>query len=238
MSIKKLLGTGACMVIIGVSAGASYSLFQDLTGQMATSAVAQTEADVLEAPSTDVASAQFVAAGVTTWIPPEESDVSAPVLDKPAAFVQPEPPLLRYSPVQTNEAASETPATPLFAHIDDAVILGSTPETSDPDTSSAASATLPKVTSQPQDVAREVIVASAPRASATPGTLRRFRGTGVGLDQNGDLKESEPDRFEESAPTQQAVKPAQPRRPTVARTTRATQRTARFRQTWAVGVYR
>lgn len=231
MSIKKLLGTGACMVIIGISAGASYGLFQRLTAQVATPANAQSDANAHNTSSDGTASAQFVAASVTTWIPPEKSDVSTPVLDKPATFVQPEPPLLRYASTQTDSAASIAPSLPLFAHIEEEIVFGATPTLKATTETVAAPK---KVARNSNAVAREITVASAPRSTITPGTLRRFRGKGEG-EQNSSDKDG---TFEQQFPPTTALQPAKIRRPTVAATTRATRRSARFRQTWATGVYR
>ncbi|WP_298262202.1 hypothetical protein [uncultured Litoreibacter sp.] len=239
MSIKKLLGTGACMVIIGVSAGASYGLIQNLTSPAEDPVVAQVSPEV-EAPTDTAAPAKFVAAAVTTWVPPEKSNVATPVLDKPASIEQPEPPLLRYTSISSSITDNIPTSTPLFAHIENDVV----PETAAPlqETASTAAATAPSkpVTSAaPAPMALEIIVASAPRAIATPGTLRRFRShTETSQDRGNGPTETGNSQFDTTVPREPVLKAAKPRRPSAARATRAVQRNARFRQTWATGVYR
>ncbi len=136
--------------------------------------------------------------------------------------------------MQTDGATSTVPSLPLFAHIDEAIVLGTTPAL-DNDGSTVVAA--PKeVARQTQSVATEVIVASAPRELTSPGTLRRFRGTGATGNNKG--FSGQDNGFEQNFPPKTALKPVKARRPTTAATKRATQRTARFRQTWATGVYR
>ncbi|SFR64955.1 hypothetical protein [Litoreibacter janthinus] len=224
MSVKKLLGTGACMVIIGVSAGASYGLFQRLTDQVATPAVAQSVAASELAPASKIANSQFVAASVTTWTPPEQSEVTPPVLIKPAAFTQPEPPLLQYTTIQTDDAARMSPDLPLFAHIDDAIVVDDTPSTS-----------VASVKRKPQ--AREIAVAAAPLGIVAPGTLRRFRGQGE-TETKGASNSDQDGIFEQQFPPRTALQPLQPRRPTAAASSRAAQRIDRIRKVWSTGVYR
>lgn len=237
MSIKKLLGTGACMVIIGVSAGASYGLFQRLTAQVATPALAQAD----PAPAVDnPAAAQFVASNVTTWIPPEKSDVNAPVLEQPTVFLQPEAPLLSYAASTSGTIDSTAPALPLFAHLDDAPLLTTAPAQDAQASSTDEVTPAPQKTarkSAPAPVAREVVVAAAPRSFTAPGTLRRFRGTENEKGETADNSDQD-GVFEQQFPPRTALQPARVRRPTAASTTRATQRNARFRQTWATGVFR
>ena len=227
MSIKKLLSTGACMVVIGVSAGASYGLFQRLTTQVATPAHAQTNTATEQVATGTAKPSEFVAASTKVWTQAEVSDVAALVLIKPTAVDQPEPPLLRYATTTTDDAASITPSLPLYAHIEDVVIL---------DAASKA-VVLPKPPAQkPQAVAREVVVASAPRSITTPGTLRRFRGH-----NETDSKGSTGDQdgiFEQVFPPRTTLQPVQPRRPTAAASRRALQRSDRLRRVWSTGVYR
>lgn len=226
MSVKKLLSTGACMVIIGVSAGASYGLFLRLTEQVAAPALAQTVSNTQSAPSDTAAQSQFVAAGVSTWTPPVKSDVPTPVLVLPTGVDQPEPPLLRYASITTDKSASIAPSLPLFAHIEDAIVLDARLQT----------AVLPSKTQNARPAAREVVVASAPLGIITPGTLRRFRGQNETNNQtsNGD----QDGVFEQDFPPTTALQPLQPRRPTPAAGARATQRIDRIRRVWSTGVYR
>ena len=158
MSIKKLLGTGACMVILGVSAGTSYGLVQRMTQQAGTVETASVEATPVSTQAEEVASAQFVAAGVTTWIPPEKSNVTIPDVSLPASFDQPESPLLEYSATSADPAASETPVLPLFAHIDETIVQGTSP--AQPTAEAPIIASVPRAAINPLSNVREVIAVS------------------------------------------------------------------------------
>ncbi|RLJ36303.1 hypothetical protein BCF46_3771 [Litoreibacter meonggei] len=226
MSFKKLLSTGACMVIIGISAGTSYGLFQRLTEQVATPALAQTLPTKPLAVSETAEQSRFVAAGVTMWTPQEKSNVPTPMIVLPTGTDQPEPPLLRYAPIATNDATSVTPTLLLFAHIEDAVILDARPR----------AIALPKPTAEARPVARDVVVASAPHNITTPGTLRRFRGQNTG--KNSTSSSDQDGIFERIFTPQTALQPLQLRRPTTAASARTAQRLDRFRSVWSTGVYR
>jgi len=235
MSIKKLLSIGACVVIVGVSAGASYGLFLRLTEQVAAPALAQTVATTQSVSSDTTAQSQFVAAGVSTQTPPVKSEVPTPVLVLPTGVDQPEPPLLRYASITTDTSASITPSLPLFAYIEDAIVIDARLQT----------AVLPNKTQNTRSAAkaqsarpavRDVVVASAPRGTIAPGTSRRFRGQN---ETRGNAPSGDQDGvFEQSFPPRTALQPAQPRRPTTAASARATQRIDRIRRVWSTGVYR
>lgn len=237
MSIKKLLGTGACMVILGVSAGTSYGLIQRMTQQASAHETAHAAATPVSVQADEIASAQFVAAGVTAWTPPEKSNVTVPDVSAPASFDQPESPLLEYTSVLSDTGGSVAPVLPLYAHIDETIIQGSSPAQAEVEETPSVADSAPAQAATPgrTNPAREVIVASAPRELVTPGTLRRFRSTGE--DQSSDASDGE-GAFEQNFPPRVALKPARPFRPSAERTSRAVERSARFRQTWATGVYR
>ncbi|MEP3348233.1 MAG: hypothetical protein ABJN34_17655 [Litoreibacter sp.] len=236
MSIKKLLGTGACMVIIGASAGASYSLIQGLTQQDLATEVAYAAPSQIEAEAPDTAPENFVAASVTTWTPLEESNVGVPELKNPSALLEPNPTQLRYSSTNTDAALHIAPALPLFAHIDETVVA--TPKIEVPATRPVAKAAkIHRTPKQISPVAREIKVASAPRSIVTPGTLRRFRGTNEAQTQNPNHNDRS-SVLEQIFPQKTKLKPQQSRRPTTSRTVDAVRRNVRFRQTWSTGVYR
>lgn len=236
MSIQKLLKTSACMVIIGVSAGVSYGQFQRLTAQVEPSEVAQTSEIV--APNSSPKSARFLAASVTTWTPAAPSGVDALVLSKPNQAAQPEPPLLRYAAVKSDVNSSTAPVLPLYAHASETVILQPSPDT-DTKAASAASSVAkstrgPKLESS--TAGRSFSVASAPRSTVAPGTLRRFRGTDENETGNTDQGGDSDGIFEHQFQNRTVLIP---HRPTVSTGTRATRRAAvRFRKTWSTGVYR
>lgn len=206
MSITNLLSTSVCMVVIGVSAGPAF---------------AQTSSSAQLTPTESTQSSQFVAASVTTWTRAESSDVAAPRLVLPVAYELPTPQLLRYGPSITNRTAGMSPDLPLFAHIDDAVIVA-------PDQLEAATSDLQTVRPQAQQIA----VASASASVIAPGSSRRFRG------QDESKVTGIEGFFKQLFTPRAALQPTQPRRPTPAANTRDDQGTDRIRRVWAIGVFR
>lgn len=217
MSIKKLLGTAACMVIIGVSAGVSFALVQRLTTQVAHGAHAQTAAEVQVSKAADIvakpeAEAQTFAA---------KSDVILPVLIAPQANALPEPPLLRYLPVRTDDAARVSPDLQRIVRLDDEIVVDPMPQ-------------IASVTPAAKAYNTDAVASVAPLRFAPAGSSMRFRGH----DNKDSASDDNDGIFEQIFPARTVTKPRRTVRPTPARAVRSAQRVDRLRRLWAIGVYR
>lgn len=226
MSIRKLFGTGACMIIIGVSAGVSYGQFQRLTAQISpqsassiafvTSANAQSSVSSRGGQSVSTGGAQSIggggAVGATATEKDDPSDVTAPLLIRPRAQVQPEPPLFRFSTTETAPETRQAPQMELSVHGSDPVVVDTAPASQ---TSRAPSPAVP-----------EVEVAAAPVAVASPQPLRSFTAPAAA----------------QGTATRPELPPAVTLTPrsssALSASARAARRTIQLDKIWITGVYR
>lgn len=226
MSIRKLLGTAACMAIIGVSAGISYGQFQRLTAQVAPSdpmPLAAAQADTV--PLVQPQRAEFVSGSVTTWTSAEASEVTQPTLIKPVFQAQPEPPIAQF---ETGAEIARAPA-PILEPLDTAeaeapVIEGETP--------ALLTATFTPVPTEPETLTYGSALASKPALAAIPSPrdMRRLRSVAS--------TSGETDVSVDEKPVPPRKLAAKPKRPALNASTRAAQRVARFERIWVTGVYR